>query len=175
MRTRLIFFLIILLALAGVYLWRSPYHQVRSVVTVVDINAPGNRVWQTLTDLEGYRDWNPFLTSASGTLTPGGTITITAKIGTRSLTFHPQITAVEPRKKLVWVGRLFSSTLFEGEHTFDLIELDQAHTRVMHSERFRGMLVGLLWNRFSPPLIVGFRAMNEVLKRRCEQAVTAPL
>ena len=79
MRVRLIFILIVFLALAGFFFWRSPYHQVRSIVSVVDIDAPGDRVWQVLTDLNGYRAWNPFLTSASGTIAPGNTITIAAK------------------------------------------------------------------------------------------------
>ena len=81
MRVRLILILIALLALAGFFFWRSPYHQVRSVMTVVDINAPGDRVWQVLTDLDGYHAWNPFLTSASGAVAPGNTITIAAKDG----------------------------------------------------------------------------------------------
>jgi hypothetical protein len=141
MRVRLAFILIALLALAGVFFWYSPYHQVRSVVTVVDINAPGDRVWQVLTDLDGYRAWNPFLTSASGAITPGGTITIAAKVGNRTITFHPRISAVEPKKKLAWVGRLLSSEFFEGNHEFDVIEIDQSRTRVIQSEHFKGMLV----------------------------------
>ncbi len=171
MRVRLVFILIALLALAGIFFWYSPYHQVRSIVTVVDINAPGDRVWQVLTDLDGYRSWNPFLTSASGTVAPGSTITIAAKVGNRTITFHPRISAVEPRKKLAWVGRLLSSEFFEGEHEFEVIELDQSHTRVIQSEHFKGMLVAALWGRFSPALLQGFRAMNDALKRRCEQIV----
>jgi hypothetical protein len=171
MRVRLAFILIALLALAGVFFWYSPYHQVRSVVTVVDINAPGDRVWQVLTDLDGYRAWNPFLTSASGAITPGGTITIAAKVGNRTITFHPRISAVEPKKKLAWVGRLLSSEFFEGNHEFDVIEIDQSRTRVIQSEHFKGMLVATLWGRFSPALLQGFRAMNDALKRRCEQMV----
>jgi hypothetical protein len=172
MRVRLVFALIALLTLAGIFFWYSPYHQVRSIVTVVDIDAPGDRVWQVLTDLDGYRAWNPFLTSASGAIAPGSKITISAKVGKRTITFHPRVSAVEPRKKLVWVGRLFSSELFEGEHQFDVIERDQSHTRVIQSEHFKGMLVAVLWSRFSPALVQGFRAMNDTLKHRCEQLVT---
>ncbi len=120
MRVRLVFVLIALLALTGVFFWHSPYHQVRSIVTVVDINAPGDRVWQVLTDLNGYRDWNPFLTSASGAVAPGGRITISAKVGNRTITFHPRISTVEPGKKLAWVGRLLSAEFFQGEHQFEV-------------------------------------------------------
>jgi hypothetical protein len=171
MRVRLFFVLIALLALTGVFFWHSPYHQVRSIVTVVDINAPGDRVWQVLTDLNDYRDWNPFLTSASGTVAPGGRITITAKVGNRTITFHPRISTVEPGKKLAWVGRLLSAEFFQGEHQFEVIEIDQSRTRVIQSEHFKGILVAVLWRRSSAALLEGFRAMNEALKRRCEQMV----
>ena len=168
---KLLIITVVLCVSCSVYFWYSPYHQVRSVVTVVDINAPGDRVWQVLTDLDGYRSWNPFLTSASGALTPGSTITIAAKVGNRTITFHPRISAVEPKKKLAWVGRLLSSEFFEGNHEFDVIEIDQLRTRVIQSEHFKGILVATLWGRFSPALLQGFRAMNDALKRRCEQMV----
>jgi hypothetical protein len=173
MRVRLVLILIALLALAGVFFWHSPYHQVRSVITIVDINAPGYRVWQVLTDLDDYRAWNPFLTSASGTIAPGSTLAITAKIGNRSITFHPRISTVEAGKKLVWVDRLLSAEIFQGEHEFDVIEIDQSRTRVIQSEHFKGILVGALWSRFSPALLQGFRAMNDALKRRCEPTVAS--
>jgi hypothetical protein len=89
-------------------------------------------------------------------------------VGNRTLTFHPRISAVEPRKKLAWVDRLISPELFEGNHEFEVIEVDQSHTRVIDSEHFKGMLVSVLWRRTSPALLQGFRAMNDALKRRCE-------
>jgi len=172
MRVRLLFILIALLALTGVFFWYSPYHQVRSIVTVVDINAPGDRVWQVLTDLDGYRAWNPFLTSASGAIAPGNTLTIKAKIGKFTIPVHPRISAVEPGKNLVWVDQLFSSEFFQDEHEFEVIEIDQSHSRVIQSAHFRGIMVAPVWTRFSPALLQGFRAMNDALKQHCEQKVT---
>ncbi len=171
MRVRLILILILFLALTSFFFWRGPYHQVRSIVSVVDINAPGDRVWQVLTDLNGYRAWNPFLTSASGAIAPGNTLTIAAKIGKRTITFHPLISAVEQGKTLVWVDQLLSSEFFQDEHEFEVIEIDQSHTRVIQSAHFRGIMVAPFWSRFSPALLEGFRAMNDALKHRCEQTV----
>jgi hypothetical protein len=172
MRVRLILILIVFLALTGFFFWRSPYHQVRSIVSVVDINAPGDRVWQVLTDLNGYRAWNPFLTSASGAIAPGNTLTIKAKIGKFTIPVHPRISAVEPGKNLVWVDQLFSSEFFQDEHEFEVIEIDQSHSRVIQSAHFRGIMVAPVWTRFSPALLQGFRAMNDALKQHCEQKVT---
>jgi hypothetical protein len=102
---------------------------------------------------------------------PGGRITISAKVGNRTITFHPRISAVEPGKKLAWVGRLLSPEFFEGEHQFEVIEVDQSRTRVIQSEHFKGVLVAALWGRSSAALLEGFRAMNEALKRRSETMV----
>jgi hypothetical protein len=169
MRTRVIFILIALLALLGYAFWRSPYHQVRSLFTIVTIDAPANQVWDVLTDLNGYKSWNPFLTSATGAVAPDSKITVAAKMGKHTITFHPRIVAVDARKKLAWRGTLLTPVIFEGEHTFELEALDQSHTRVIQSEQFRGVLVGFLWRKFSPDLTQGFNAMNHALKGRCEQ------
>ena len=39
-----------------------------------EINAPARRVWQVLTGLERYVEWNPPIPSASGRLEVGGRI-----------------------------------------------------------------------------------------------------
>ena len=169
---KLLIITVVLCVSCCVYFWYSPYHQVRSIVTVVDINAPGDRVWQVLTELDGYRAWNPFLTSASGAIAPGNTLTIKAKIGKFTIPVHPRISAVEPGKNLVWVDQLFSSEFFQDEHEFEVIEIDQSHSRVIQSAHFRGIMVAPVWTRFSPALLQGFRAMNDALKQHCEQKVT---
>ena len=170
MRTRLVLFLIAVVLLAAFAFRRSSYNQVRSQFAVVTINAPVNRVWDVLADLNGYRSWNPFLTSASGSLAAQQEITVTAKFGTHSITYHPRIVAVQPNQRLAWQTTLLSPSILSGEHEFELDALDQSHTRLIQSEHFRGILVGLLWNRFSPQLVQGFNAMNQALKRRCEQS-----
>ncbi len=169
MRTRLVLILIALLALAGYAFWRSPYHQVRSLFTIVTIDAPANRVWDVLTGLNDYKSWNPFLTSAAGTLAPGQEITIAIKLGGHTIRVHPRIVAVDPGRKLAWREALLFPEIFSGEHEFELDALDQSHTRLIQSEQFRGVLVGLVWNKLSPQLSQGFNAMNQALKRRCEQ------
>ena len=39
-------------------------------------NAPANRVWETLTTLDRYPDWNPQIPQASGDLSEGGRINL---------------------------------------------------------------------------------------------------
>ena len=43
-------------------------HELR---TEIDIEAPPDRVWAELADLNAYADWNPFITRAEGAAEAG--------------------------------------------------------------------------------------------------------
>lgn len=38
----------------------------RKVHTQIDIDAPVTKVWELITDLEGYAEWNPFVVMGKG-------------------------------------------------------------------------------------------------------------
>ena len=42
-----------------------------TIETTETIEAPPERVWQILTDLDSYPDWNPFIIEGSGQVTEG--------------------------------------------------------------------------------------------------------
>ena len=42
----------------------------------VDIEATPQRVWQVLTDVSAYPQWNPFITSTEGTSGAGGRVSV---------------------------------------------------------------------------------------------------
>jgi hypothetical protein len=81
------------------------------------------------------------------------------------MTFHPTVTAVDPERRLAWLGRLLVPGLFDGAHSFTLEPLPDDRTRLTQSETFRGVLVpwsgGVLQRTEA-----GFAAMNEALRRR---------
>ncbi len=45
-----------------------------SLTVAIEISASAERVWNVLTDLEHFGDWNPFIREASGSLAVGGTV-----------------------------------------------------------------------------------------------------
>ena len=47
---------------------------------VVEINAPATVVWEVITDLARYPEWNPFCVKCESTLKPGDPITMTVKL-----------------------------------------------------------------------------------------------
>ncbi|MFF5219352.1 SRPBCC family protein [Micromonospora sp. NPDC000442] len=134
----------------------------------IDIAAPADRVWAILTDAAAYPEWNPFITNLDGSLTRGSRLAVTIALpGAKPRRFTPTVTAVEPERRLAWLGRLLIPGIFDGAHSFDIEPLTTDSTRFTQSERFSGLLVmmmpGVLRSTES-----GFAAMNTALAARAE-------
>ena len=136
----------------------------------IEIDAPAERVWGVLSDLGRYEEWNPFMTRAEGQFVEGSRLAITFRPpGGRQVQFKPMVLEVEPGRSVRWLGRFILPGLFDGEHTLAVEPAGESAARFTQSERFWGiltMLSGKLFDRTQ----AGFEAMNEALKRRCENA-----
>jgi hypothetical protein len=135
----------------------------------IEINAPAERVWDVLSDLSRYEEWNPFMTQAEGELIEGTKLAIRIEPpGGREMQFKPTVLEVEPRRRVRWLGRFILPGIFDGEHTLAIEPVGEATARFSQRERFSGILTafsGKLFDRTQ----TGFEAMNEALKRRCER------
>jgi hypothetical protein len=69
---------------------------------------------------------------------------------------------------LEWFGKLLFGGLFDGRHRFELVPENGA-TRLVHSERFSGMLVPLV-KKVLRDTERDFAALNAALKERVEKA-----
>jgi len=138
--------------------------------TEIEIDAPPDRIWEVLTDLAAYPEWNPFVVSASGQLAPGERLRITLGFGDgRESRVQPTVLKVEPPTELRWRARFFIKGLFDGEHFFRLIPIDAERTRFVHGEDFSGILVQTMGRRLTETAR-GCVGMNKALKRRVEGA-----
>lgn len=102
----------------------------RIVTTHVTISAPTENVWETLTDLDGYRTWNPFITAAPGTMNLGKRLQLTVQPpGGQAMTFRPWVT---PRTSPLheWLGRLGLPGVFDGRHSFTLTPMMGGRTLI---------------------------------------------
>jgi hypothetical protein len=138
----------------------------KTVEREIHIAASPETVWNILTDLKSYADWNPFITSAEGTIERDARLRVRVEPpGGRSMTFKPRVKIVEPNGRLVWLGRLFVPNLFDGRHEF-IIEPAIDGVRFLQRETFAGLLVPIALDVESVER--GFDEMNEALKRRAE-------
>lgn len=154
---------------------REGSHLHHELHTEIEIAAPIEAVWQTLTDLAAYPAWNPFVVSAEGPTVVGERLTNRMQPpGGRGITFKPTVTVVEPPVALEWLGRLGLPGIFDGRHRFDLAPSENGGTLVTQSEQFDGILVRLMLRSLDMETMAGFEAMNAALKARVEAAVGQP-
>src|SRR4051812_50169735 len=76
-------------------------HDIR---TEIDIEAPPEEVWPHLVDLTAYADWNPFITSATGSAEEGRRLSLRMEPpGGRAATVHPRVTQGSTAAALEWL------------------------------------------------------------------------
>jgi hypothetical protein len=142
----------------------------REIRTEIEIDAPAERVWNILTDLASFPQWNPFILQATGQPKAGARLEVRIQPpGSKGMTFRPTVLRVEPNRELRWLGRLWMPWLFDGEHIFLLEPLGPTHTRLVQRETFNGLLVPLLFRWVESSTRQGFEEMNRALKARAEQ------
>jgi hypothetical protein len=141
----------------------------RELVTTIKINAPAHTVWEALTKFEDYASWNPFIRQAEGQVKLGEVLRVKIQpSGGREMRFTPRVVEVEPGRKFAWLGKLFIRGLFDGRHEFAIHETENGVVEFVHSERFTGILVPVIWGYIEKGTRKGFEEMNEALKTRAE-------
>ena len=113
----------------------------QSIRVATTANAREQEVWRLLTDLAGYRSWNPTIVSADGTLEEGATLDLRFKNGNGDLESR-EVTVVDvnPIHKLRWQDRLAVPGVRDRETTIRVRSFRQGQTVVSVDERFEGLL-----------------------------------
>ena len=141
----------------------------KEISTEIEINASADAVWRELVNFVAYPAWNPFIQFIDGNLSQGGRLSILiCPPNNKGMRFNPAIRELEENKKIVWLGRVLFPGLFDGEHSFELMPLNENKTRFVHKEKFSGILVPLFWAKLDKDTRQGFVNMNKALKARCE-------
>ena len=78
------------------------------------------------------------------------------------------IKILEPKNEFRWLGSLIFPGIFDGEHIFQLEQINDSKTKFIHRENFSGLLVPLFWKSLNTNTRKGFEEMNEALKERIE-------
>lgn len=151
----------------------APEDLMIEVSASIDIAAPAQAVWDTLTDLRRFREWNPFIRKAWGSLHTGKTVRVRvrSRIG-MPMFFRAKVLSRQGRHELRWRGHFLTRWLASGEHTFTLETLATG-VRFAQREVFTGILPWLARGLLVRETQRGFDAMNRALKERVEDAQSA--
>lgn len=155
-------------ALCAVLLTSCASHAV--VRAEIDIAAPPEVVWQVLTDLPRYADWNPFTPRVDGTLAVGNEIMLHVQLtpGRRQRLQRQRVTQVNPAQLLSWETKLLARSILRAERTQTLHPLANGGTHYATADAFSGSFVPLVMSLYRKDLERGFSRMAAGLKARAE-------
>ena len=141
----------------------------KELYTEIEIEASPARIWQVLTDLKSFSQWNPFIRSAKGELKVGSQLEIMIQPpGSSQMMFHPRVLKVETNREFRWLGSLLVPGIMDGEHIFIIDRIAENKVRFRHAEQFSGILVPFLWKSLDTNTHKGFNEMNMALKNLVE-------
>lgn len=135
----------------------------KQIQTSILISASPEKVWRILTDFERYPKWNPFIKEIHGAQKVGSQLTVQLT----DMKFTPTLLSFEKEKHFSWKGKLFLPYLFDGEHSFQLVQKSEQLIEFRHEETFSGILPFFLGKKFFQSIEEGFIQMNEALKKEC--------
>lgn len=139
----------------------------KEIKTEILIHVKPQIVWEVLTHQIAYPTWNPFIKKIEGNLKVGEHLNITIQPENASkMSFKPIVLVSKENTLLKWKGKFIMTGLFDGTHTFELIDNKNGTTTFRQSEVFEGVLVRF-FNLTNTQK--GFEAMNMELKNQCEK------
>jgi hypothetical protein len=137
--------------------------------TEIEIQATPDKVWQVLTNLDLYPEWNPFIHHAIGKVEIGETVDIDFQPDSKGLKLHCTVVTVEPNRELCWKYHVILPVLFRAEHRFTIEPIRNNRVRFIDREIFFGLLVPLQAKDIDTNSKHGFEEMDKALKAIAEQ------
>ncbi|MCX5741897.1 MAG: SRPBCC domain-containing protein, partial [Proteobacteria bacterium] len=105
------------------------------------IEASAEEVWAVLTNLDEFRQWNPFIRDARGTPVVGNPVHVRVESSFGlPLRFAATVTEREPNHLLRWRGQVLAGWFARGDHSFTIERLGKRRVRFIQHEAFSGLL-----------------------------------
>lgn len=134
-------------------------HDVR---TEIELDAPIDKVWALLADVENYGDWNGIFRFSRANLKPGGRGILWAKVGAPFQVPLPvKFQVVDEESELRWQGGF--GPVVHGSHYLQLEALPNNRTRLVHGETFSGIVIDATWKAIAKGLPGAYKAFNKKL------------
>ena len=147
------------------------------------INAPASVVWKLVKDVNNWSKWNPIMSARTHT---GSEVVenkkfdlfVQASPNLPAQKFIPTVDLYSEERGVQWTGHagnLDFSGIADGTHYILLEKIDEGTTRLIHGERFSGVLIFLLKLIINFVLLPRIRAayvkFNLALKAEAEKQV----
>ena len=135
----------------------------------IEIDAPHELVWEVITDLQRYGEWNPFVVECRSTLKPGDPISMRVQIFDAFAQPQREVIFENEEGKRICYGLSPKPLGAMASHRCHVIEaLPESRTRYHSQFRLEGWLAPLTRALFGSRLERGFAAMTQAIGQRAE-------
>jgi hypothetical protein len=132
----------------------------------VEIQGTVEEIWEVLTNLAQYSEWNPLIYRVVGKLEVGENVVISVKKGLEEQKFTCEVARLEPPLEFSWKFYEIMPFLYRGEHIFRVERIDDQRVRYVDRETFEGLLVPF---KKVETMKTGMVVMGKALKERVEK------
>lgn len=134
----------------------------------VGIQAPAEVIWEVISDLGSWEQWNALYPKASGEIRIGSVLDITLALpGQAPQQIRPTVMEWVPNEQLHWrlstLGGLVKTIRF-----FEIESLAEASCIVSNGEILGGLMGPRIGKRMGRAIYRGFAEMDDALKARAE-------
>ena len=149
---------------------------VKAVGASVEIDAPVERVWDVLRDVERYPEWNPFTVSVQTDFALGSPVDMRVNLFGRyrrdgsPRTIHQveYVTGYDEGRRVSWGVPVGPSWFILADRWQELTDLGGGRTRYETVDEFTGVGVGFMLLLMRRHMERGFTEVGLALKERCE-------
>ena len=134
----------------------------------IDIEAPAERVWEILMDVEKYGDWNPFTPRVDTSFEIGSPVDLYVNMGPVKIKQPELIQAVDPPRLLAWGMTMGAHFLLFTRREQRLVTTGSASCRYETGDAFSGLLTPLIMLLCGRLIRRGFNDVARALKAHAE-------
>lgn len=136
---------------------------------VLDIDAPPAVVWEVLTDLPRYGEWNPFVVECRSTLVPGDPIDLHVRLRSKPQDQREWMTDMVPGERFAYRMKPFPLGALSSRRSHELTPLEGGRTRYRSHMQLSGWLMPLVRALLGRELWRGFSEMSAAVRARAER------
>lgn len=137
-------------------------HENIHISTDIIINAPIEKVWEVISDLENWNKWTTLVLSAQGAILKDAAITIEfANPEGGGMTFQRTVFHFENGKTFGWTGDAFAG--LKDFHIYELEVLEDGTTKFIQSDGLHGAEVPGV-EVIEQQMLEGYKVFNQQLK-----------
>lgn len=134
----------------------------------VEIAAPAAVVWEVISDLRRYPEWNPFCVECRSTLRPGDPIDMQVKLLAKPQFQREWMLEYVEGKRFAYRMKPVPGGALSSFRSHDVEPMGSDRTRYRSYFHLKGWLRFVVLALFKSKLEAGFAGMTDGIKRRAE-------